>query len=379
MIYIENNEHHILPKEFIESHNFCVNLYDLILETIKHDAFKELYVSKIEVPIDNSSINVDDLKDNDPDLLKWLKDNGHNEIVTNILSKRILTALVPDMLQFVHEGLSCLMRGKTTVALSNFRKPINENLLVLERLYHDKESYIQDFFFKPDSRKFEPNSKTINKKKVIEEVLAKFENPFFKFLSADLIHDLRFAKDINGFNPLFNKAIHIVTNDANYRTEATNFNFVFSNKEDIYNQWKFIYDFLPYLLIYVTNLVLYIANDLIDLDSRLIENREFRVFAGAFCWFDSTDRYKETLPKLIEIFKKIDFECFECKTIANLDMHDFELIYKMGIRPCLNCLHSIIPYSDELVPEVYLHDYKREDFGLGWRSKIKNLWKKIFN
>lgn len=378
MIYIEQEEHKILPKEFINSHNFCVILYDLIFETISHKAFKELYSSKFEFQSE-SVADLEGLKSKETQFLEWLKLNRKDAEIVEILSKRILTGIVPDMLQFIYEGLSCSMRGKTTVTFSNFRKPINENLVVLERLYHDKESYIKDFYFEAEVKKFDPTSKKLDKKEIIREVLEKFENPLFSFLSEELIYDLRFSKDSNGFNPLFNKAIHIVTNDPNYRTELTNFNFVFSDKEDIYKQWKFIYSFFPYLMIYITNLVLYLADELLELDSDLIQNRELKVFSGAICWFNEKENFKEVVKKTLEIFEKTDIECPKCGMKANLDIHDFKLIYETGIRPCLNCLSSIIPYSDTLIPDIYNHKYSKKDFDLSLEHKFLLMINKIKN
>ena len=356
MIYIEGNKHDVLPDEFIFSHNFCVNLYDSILKTIRHDTFKELYINKIEIPTLNRTVDIDDLKSDGYKLLDWLKENNKNELIISILSKQILTSVVPDMLQFIYEGLSCLMRGKTTVALSNFRKPINENLVILERLYHDKTAYIDDFYFNSDNRKFDPSNNKLDKIIIITEVLKKFKNPVFNFLNADLIYDLRFSKDTDGLNPRFNKAIHIVTNDSNYRTESTNFNYTFDNKDDIYNQWKYIYNHLPYLLIYITNLVLYLTDELIDVDSKIIESQEFKVLAGSLCWFENANIYKETLSIFLKMSNEIDLECPKCGTKANLDISDFRLIYETGIRPCVKCFSSIIPYSKEFMTENYIEN-----------------------
>ena len=52
------------------------------------------------------------------------------------------------------------------------------------------------------------------------------------WVSAELIYDLRYNKAmVRGFEPLWNKAAHLVTTVKHYATEQQNINFVFSGND----------------------------------------------------------------------------------------------------------------------------------------------------
>ena len=51
MIYIDENSETVLPKKYRIAHNFCVEVYDMIVEVVKSEKFRGLY--KTEFKLDN--------------------------------------------------------------------------------------------------------------------------------------------------------------------------------------------------------------------------------------------------------------------------------------------------------------------------------------
>lgn len=85
--------------------------------------------------------------------------------------------------------------------------------------------------------------------KRIEKVLTELH--LDKTFDEKYIAQIRYNKfNINGFDGLCNKAMHLFTSHGAIKTEPLNVNFVFSNWDDKRAQWSYLYTRLPYLLFY---------------------------------------------------------------------------------------------------------------------------------
>ncbi len=154
----------------------------------------------------------------------------------------------------MYEALRCAKKGKMTVAYALVRKPLTDELFILEQLLVDKKDFIHRFFMDGKTKGYDPSNRNIDKQDIIEKSLSKiFLNPIF---SSEHIFEVRYDKSCEyGLNGLTNQALHIVTNDFRYKTEEQNLNFVFSTKKDIKRYLKHFYSFVPYLLIYAVSVI----------------------------------------------------------------------------------------------------------------------------
>jgi hypothetical protein len=233
MIYIEKGDKVILPREFHRRHNICVILYDFLADVINKSRYRSLTSTKI--PLDNESKKIiNKINKGRIHILDFLDKNERKTEIITVLTKQIFTRVLYDMTSFIYEALSCSRKGKMSVAYSLLRKPLTDELLILEQLLIDKDDFIDRFHFKGNPNFYDPSIGNFGHEKVRSIILKATEkvgimSPLFK----DLVFDLRYNKaSLSGLNGMMNHAHHIVTADKNYKTEDKNLNFVFSIEED---------------------------------------------------------------------------------------------------------------------------------------------------
>ena len=361
MIYIneENQEEIPLKQEFHFSHNFCLVLYDLMGEFLKKDAFVELRNHKFEVQNDQGYKNMEELRSGKIHVIEWLKENDLTDELVTIITKNIVSALIADFSNFIYEALRCAMHGKTTVAYALMRKPLTDILFLFEMILEDKKGFIEKFYLNGDPDNYDPSNKKFDeayKKDLIAHAKSKIINS--AGIDENLIYQLRYDKSmLQGFNPITNQALHIVTRDKHYKTEKQNLNFVFQGPKGVEDHWEHIYFFIPYLLNYTVGVVENIVYDLIDVQDEVKEMRTLKVFSGLLLWM-----------KQGKISEKINFDniktpmkCDSCGKVNDVDMVDFELYYKTDLLICRYCSESLLNYPDNYRPEIFDSDWADEN------------------
>jgi hypothetical protein len=87
-------------------------------------------------------------------VIDWLKTNGYVGEVVEITLKGIIRGVAIDLVEFATEALRCTIQGPLTVAIALLRKPLKENLFVLEWILADPEDYFPAIFLRR-SKQFE--------------------------------------------------------------------------------------------------------------------------------------------------------------------------------------------------------------------------------
>lgn len=331
----------------------------MILELHTKETFKGLFKTEFEFSKEEDLKKVDEFVDKDIHALDWLVENDKLDLLEKILVKRLLTSITGDLLSFLYEGLNCSMRGKTNVAYANFRKPLKDNLTLLEMILIDPTEFTRKYFIDGDPNNYDPSSRNLNKEELIEKTLEKLENK--KLLDKGIIHTLRFDKtNSNGFDPLSNLALHIVTGDRNYKTEDKNLNFIFSSKEDIERQWEHIYFFLPYLLVYTLCVVDEILFSVLEGKEDIKSYRAFKIMLKMLYWMTEHEKFNG-LEKLIKNIGKGE-KCDSCGEDLELGIHDLKLHFDTDLLPCAKCLSSLIKFPEDYRPEFFDMEFNEEDF-----------------
>lgn len=242
----------ILPEKHLFSHEFCFFLYDQIAEIVAAGVDENIFNHEFSLTPEEMNA-FDDLSDEN--VMDWLEDNGHIDVVYDIYYKQICVALLTDMANFIYEALSCSQKGKLTVAYALLRKPFKENLLYLEWLLADPISILSKFDL-GKIKELSINSAFSRDEKVEIISKAQLQTNSEGWLDPEFIHDLRFDKNYDdGLEPLFQKANHLVTTFRFLETEKQNFNFVFSDEGSIESQWDHFYTYLPILLFHTVEIV----------------------------------------------------------------------------------------------------------------------------
>lgn len=352
MLYIEEGEETKLPEKYRRINNICAIMYDQITEVFADQKYDDLKSTKFTYDRKNH-ILVDELENKKINVLDWLKENNLNDDISNFLNKHLTLAISSDIANFIYESLSCAQRGKMTVAYALLRKPFTDELLILEQLLIDPDNFINRFFHSGDPTSYDPSSRKIDKVKIIEEAVEKL-NPKLHF-TADFIYKLRYDKSSpNGLNGLTNQALHIVTNDKNYKTLDQNLNFVFNKKEDIEDYWDHYYYFVPFLLMYTTSIIDSIVFKFIeDEKGENIKNiKAFKRFIGIIQWTETVSvKTEEENQKLYSAFQEsIKIECENCNGLVELEKPDFDLFFETEMFLCPECFTNILNGKNAIEP-----------------------------
>src|SRR5690554_5369778 len=133
MLYIEKNNNPKLPEELHEIHNVCVNLYDQIFEVLDS---KELVETRFTYN-PQTHILVDELESKEIHIIEWLKKNELNNEIYELVVKELSRAIVADLSKFIYHALNAAKKGHMSVAYGLLRKPLTDELLILEQLAYD--------------------------------------------------------------------------------------------------------------------------------------------------------------------------------------------------------------------------------------------------
>lgn len=353
MIYIEKNEKVPLPKRYHKVNNLCAIIYDQLTDIYKSENYRPLNGTEFNIKKEEDQF-IADLQNGKIDILDWLKTNKRNDDLVTILTKHITMSVVSDFVNFIYESLSCAKRGKMSVAYALLRKPLTDELLILEQILFDPHEFIQRFYHSGDPASYDPSHGKIDKREIIRNALSKAK-PNIIF-TEDLIYELRYDKSSpSGINGISNHALHIVTSDKNYKTPNQNLNFVFWTKGDMEYYWEHYYYFVPYLLIYSVSIIDgIIFNYLPDQTNEDIRTlKSFRRLIGLLIWMDKSKLGSNTFQR--KIFKNmsntIKIECKDCKQFIELTKPDFELFFNLELLLCPKCFRNVLT-SHESVKSI---------------------------
>jgi hypothetical protein len=241
--YLSEDRLQNIPKRHWAAHEFSFYLHDLIAHLTS--AAEQSGAGRIQVKLETEK-DVEALKTaSNP--IDFLSATGRTDEERRLMVNHICAALLPDMLHFIHAGLTALEKRKFTLAFACFRKPFNEGLPLIALLCADEEDFFTKFKSDPvgflDGGKFNRPTKRL----AIEAAIAKCSDA--SFMSADVLYAYLFDfKNPSGFAGLFDKAMHLVTKNPNIKMEAYNLNFIFKDprQNDIYES---SYQGLSYVLL----------------------------------------------------------------------------------------------------------------------------------
>jgi hypothetical protein len=349
MIYIEKGDETFLPEKFHKRHNICVVLYDLMLDVGKDDAFKDLLSTNFPLTKEEKGEFAAAEKEGIEGVLEYLSKNGRKDAVVLALSKNVFNAVLADFLSFIYESLSNARNGKMSIAFNLLRKPLTDELLILEQLLLDRNEFIDRFQFKGDPNLYDPSSGAIgpDKLRTIINLSAK-KLGFLSALFTDSVFSFRYSKtEAAGLNGIMNQAHHLVTSNKGYKTNDRSFNFIFSGGDDLDGYWDYYYQTLPYLLAYSSSIVDLLAHELVGLPENLRALRNLKRYLSLAYWtVDIPSNRHDEKTKMIDFLLIPDVKCGSCKTSTSIIEADFKLFYESGLFLCPKCLSALLQTSD---------------------------------
>jgi hypothetical protein len=190
-------------------------------------------------------------------LFAWLRANGREDVIADLSYRQLTAAVVSDACHFLCESLLASGKGKTVVAYSLLRKPLKENLLLLEWLAADPVGFLVRFNGESDGAYVLNRLSPKERRSIIAAAVAAVATPG---IDEELLWLIRYDKESpNSLETLWTRATHLVTTVQASRTEPGNLNFVFSTESDVEDQWAHYYRIVPLLLFYFVALAEHVA------------------------------------------------------------------------------------------------------------------------
>lgn len=335
-----------LPEEYLNRHNFCINLHDVCL-SIFFECLEEESLKGITIRNENTKDLEELSKSKNADVIDWLYNNGY-EFEANILLKRkIFHAILADFLSYVLEALKAMEKGKTAIAYTLLRKPFKDNLFYFEWLLIQGDELLS-FVDKGDIEKYEIGSLRRNHRTKMKLILDKSleTNPFLDllgFVEKDYMYNLRYNYNSPyGLELMWNKANHLVTTAKPIRTK--DFNNVFLTEEDFNNQLEYFYSKVPLLLLYSTGVILNLYEMLFERISD--ESKFYNNILIKSKWISilDPDKGKEMLAEILKKLDTLPIYCEVCGELTGISEKDMNQVQFSWFIDCQKC-NEPIPIS----------------------------------
>jgi hypothetical protein len=338
----------VLPDEFEAMHQQAFEWHDLLAQYVVEGERQAVLFVRAELRDPNHAEIIDGLSGEAG--VDWMEANGYADLVEEHVFRHLVIALLSDFCHFIYESLRCSEKGKLTVAYALLRKPMRDNLVYLEWMLADRPDFMSRFREggnKIDATKLSPARRLAN----TQAAMAKCRCG--TWLEPEFFDELRFAKDSNfGFEPTWNKALHLVTTREGYATEPYNLNFIFSDDACRHSQWDGLYPFLIALLVHAWQVVESLFASFAP--EFVVEGpiASLRRLAG-FVLIRPQSEDDEISEFMRDLFDSCKVPCPDCASLLTgfVTRDDLEEFYRFGTVRCARCQTrtALVPTPDDEV------------------------------
>lgn len=304
----------LLPTKYRKRHQLMLYLYDILVDMlVKADKYHLSNLSFRFIKEINGEIDLFDELDRQKDL----------DISEYVYIPHIFFSILRDLNYYLFESLSCIERGKVTVAFSLARKPFQDNLFYLSWILVQPHDFLEKIQYGAP-REYDVSNLKGEKEFVIDLFLKakesiQYENNFLDFskeiLNPELLYDIIYnRKAENSLTSVFDQSIHLVTKNKNYPTEKRNLNFIFSDDKIWDDFWQLFYEKIPYILIYLVEVAIAIFEKYFDIDSEIVTfNRYIRNLKIVFALSGEENKELENIFDLLFSSDNLSMVCEECR------------------------------------------------------------------
>lgn len=242
-----------LPEQFQFSHDYCLFLHDILAHAVKEAEDVDVFMTQFNLSNDDEAKEFQSLPKES--VWGWLEQHGYQSVISEMVHKQVIPALLSDFSHFIFEGLCCSRKAKLTVAYSLFRRPLSDNLFFLEWLLADPADFLDAFIHRgPEALEHVRKKNPSRRLDIIRQAVSRIE--IAEMFEPELLDEIRFNKSLQyGFAGVWDQATHLITEHKAIRTAKQNFNFLFSSTDERMSQWDFLYSKLPILLNYAIEIV----------------------------------------------------------------------------------------------------------------------------
>jgi hypothetical protein len=334
----------LLPDEFHFSHNLAFELHDVLADYVLKGEQAGLQFFRVPLTLEEGKA----IKGLEPlAFWEWCEANSHRNILDEYSYRMLIFGLLTDFCQFVYEGLKCSEKAKLTVAFSDLRKPLQDNLFYLEWLLADRVGFLECFRKGPEHLDVGRSKDLQERKELRVSVIgqAMDKTPLGRWVDPEWLYELRYEKASDlGLDPLFNRALHLVTTMKHYATEPEDMNFLFFDDEAREELWGQLYYFLPPVLMHTIQVVRALFGSLDSEFSPRSPGMDAWLIAGYLLWADNIDQEANTefaTSLFKEVFDEEPLICPNCSASVQPDSSGLLSFWETGAMPCQACGCSI--------------------------------------
>jgi DNA-directed RNA polymerase subunit RPC12/RpoP len=327
-----------LPNKVRFAHKYCFFLHDILADIIVSGEALGIFSANFKFRNEGDSKAMNGKSGED--LFRWLQQNGYNDIADSLVVKRVFVALLSDFCHFVYEALQNSKKAKLTVAYALLRKPFKDNLLYFEWLLADPKNFL-DTFFSGNIRALATSTSFLPEKKIqiIRDAMDK--TAMKQWIDPEYVYQLRFDKQAEfSLEHLWQRANHLITTFGPLETEEMNFNFVFSNKEDMDAQWTYLYYTLPILLFHAHEVVLSLLATFADPVFAKDDFTEMRVTIGFLLCMEDEEmqrRLSAIARDTKEALSAVQLHCPKCQRRVSYSKNTLRHVYLYAAIKCPHC------------------------------------------
>jgi hypothetical protein len=279
-----------MPERFDESHHLCYLNHDVMVELLRSGEL----VGAFEYRFPLNEAEAESLRAA-ADVFEWIEQESRHEERAPILRATVFPALLSDLLHFIYEALQSARKGKLIVAFALLRKPLQENLYLMETIAIDLTGFSDKLAADPMKLRLKNVgglSGHRNRIAAVLEIIGETDR-----FDAGYLAQLRYEKCEDGFDGICNLAMHLFTEHDAIKTDKLNINFIFTDLNAKETQWAYLYSRMPYILLYARRLVEHVFSAIWGrTDPVYLSDMERRLDAGTILWWRSVDKSYQSSP-----------------------------------------------------------------------------------
>lgn len=141
---VMTNKEDFLPPAFDVAHSLCFVIHDILVQLLKSGIEGGVFHRKITFRDDADRISLEKT-----DIFTWLDESGRVSDRDSILVATVFPAALTDMLHCFYEALQTSRKAKLNITYMLLRKPIQENLFLLEMIVVNRGDFANKLVFDP--------------------------------------------------------------------------------------------------------------------------------------------------------------------------------------------------------------------------------------
>lgn len=282
-----------LPSYLDRSDELCMLHHDVLVEMLRWGEEQDVFAQVFDFRDAADRLAFD----RSADVVEWLERTRDPNEWASFIRRSVFPALLADFLHFLHEALRASRLAKLTVAYALLRKPLQDNLGLIEAIAVDPQGFVETFAADPlRLRPMKAGGVDAHTARVGKVLSLLREGDRF---DAGYLARLRYQKaGEDGFDGSCNQALHLFTEHDAIRTERLNINFIFSDDDARRTQWYFPYSRLPYVLHYARLLFEHLLASFSRTDPEYLADIERRTGAATLLWW----------PALLSSYRSAELE-----------------------------------------------------------------------